>query len=144
MPAEAPRDEGASRSLTPPPGRPPPSDGDGWVHCRCGQRHWGRFGAAGLLLADDEGQVVLQHRAPWSHHGGTWGVPGGARNEGETAVQAAVREAGEEAGVRPPVDPHATHVLDHPDWSYTTVLAHAPAGLPVQATDAESVQVRWF
>ena len=25
-------------------------DGDGWVECSLGHRHWGRFGAAGLLL----------------------------------------------------------------------------------------------
>ncbi|MGC0250323.1 NUDIX domain-containing protein [Pseudactinotalea sp. Z1748] len=119
-------------------------DGDGWVSCGCGQRHWGRYGAAGLLLADGGGQVVLQHRAPWSHHGGTWGIPGGARNAGESAVQAAVREAGEEAGVQDPVLPHASHELAHPDWSYTTVLAHVPGGMQVRATDAESVQVRWY
>ncbi|WP_434081036.1 NUDIX domain-containing protein [Sanguibacter sp. Z1732] len=119
-------------------------DGDGWVSCACGQRHWGRYGAAGLLLADGGGQVVLQHRAPWSHHGGTWGIPGGARNAGESAVQAAVREAGEEAGVQDPVLPHASHELAHPDWSYTTVLAHVPGGMQVRATDAESVQVRWY
>lgn len=137
--------------VTPAPGpdpRRPPArgsgDGDGWVSCACGQRHWGRYGAAGLLLADGEGQVVLQHRAPWSHHGGTWGVPGGARNADESAVQAAVREAGEEAGVRAPVFPHASHELAHPDWSYTTVLAHVPGGMQVRATDAESVQVRWY
>lgn len=137
--------------VTPAPGpdpRRPPArgsgDGDGWVSCACGQRHWGRYGAAGLLLADGEGQVVLQHRAPWSDHGGTWGVPGGARNADESAVQAAVREAGEEAGVRAPVFPHASRELAHPDWSYTTVLAHVPGGMQVRATDAESVQVRWY
>jgi hypothetical protein len=27
------------------------SSGDGWVSCRCGERHWGTHGAAGLLLA---------------------------------------------------------------------------------------------
>lgn len=125
------------------PPDPGPADGDGWVQCGCGARHWGRYGAAGLLLADDQDRVVLQHRAPWSHHGDTWGVPGGARNRAETAVQAAVREAGEEAGVQVAVVPHASHVLSHPDWSYTTVLARVPAGIPVRATDAESVQVRW-
>ena len=45
--------------------------------------------------------MLLQHRALWSHHGGTWGVLGGARNSGETAVDAAAREAAEEAGFGP-------------------------------------------
>ena len=26
------------------------ADGNGWVRCRCGQRHWGLHGAAGLVL----------------------------------------------------------------------------------------------
>jgi len=25
-------------------------DGDGWIECTCGSKHWGKFGAAGLLL----------------------------------------------------------------------------------------------
>ena len=57
--------------------------GDGWVECTCGRRHWGLAGAAGLLVArrgqdGRVGHVLLQHRAPWSDQGGTWGVPGGA------------------------------------------------------------------
>lgn len=135
-------------------------DGEGWVQCGCGARHWGRYGAAGLLLADGPApeQVVLQHRAPWSHFGGTWGIPGGAREAGESAVAAALREAGEEAGLDPArVRPHAAIVLAHPDWSYTTVVA-LPAEhtgpdhgedhrgrhrVHVRATDAESVAVQW-
>ena len=67
------------------------------------QHYWGRHGAAGLLLRaprpDGTPAVLLQHRAPWSHQGGTWGLPGGARDSHETAEQAAVREAHEEAGL---------------------------------------------
>ena len=61
---------------------------DGWAFCSQGHRHWGRAGAAGLLLHRDgaEGpEVLLQHRASWSHHGGTWGTPGGALHDGEPA-----------------------------------------------------------
>ena len=43
--------------------------------------------------------VLLQHRAPWSHQGGTWGLPGGARDSHETPEEAAKREAHEEAGL---------------------------------------------
>ena len=88
-----------------PPHRPR-QPGDGWVECGCGLRHWGLFGAAGLLLVRrDDGHrataVVLQHRAEWSHHGGTWGIPGGARMPDEDEVAAALREAAEEAGIDP-------------------------------------------
>lgn len=127
-------------------------DGNGWVTCRCGQRHWGVHGAAGLVLlgagggaADPEPRVLLQLRAEWTHQGGTWGVPGGARDSHEDVVAAALREAEEEAGT----DPDAVHVLgkvlgvDHGDWSYTYVIGEATTGLTVQVRTAESVELRW-
>ncbi|MBB5791368.1 NUDIX domain-containing protein [Jiangella mangrovi] len=122
-------------------------DGDGWVDCDCGQRHWGRFGAAGLLLVDDERGALLQHRALWSHHGGTWGVPGGARSSAETALEAALREAAEEAAVPPDaVRPSHAWVEDHGTWSYTTIVAHlADPARPVDArpADPESLDITW-
>lgn len=125
-----------------------PQPGDGWVECDCGRRHWGLNGAAGLLVARPaQGPVtdiVLQHRATWSDEGGTWGVPGGARMPGETAASAALREAGEEAGIDPAaVRVVGEHLLDHGPWGYTTVLARAVAPFEPAATDAESLEVRW-
>ena len=103
-------------------------DGDGWVECAQGHRHWGRFGAAGLLLhrvgPDGGPEVLLQHRAEWSHHGGTWGLLGGARHRAEAPVAAALREAAEEAGV--PAEAalvSGEYDDDHGGWSYGTVLA---------------------
>lgn len=117
--------------------------GDGWVECRCGSRHWGRSGAAGLLLTDGA-RVVLQHRAGWSHFGDTWGIPGGALQHGESAIHGALREAHEEAGVTTAdVRVVATSVLTHPDWSYTTVLGRAGTPTEVSATDRESHEVLW-
>lgn len=121
------------------------TDGDGWVECSCGQRHWGLYGSAGLLLVNDKSQVLLQHRAPWSHFGGTWGMPGGARAANEAAVPAALREASEEAAVPPGfVDPSHTWVNDHDDWSYTTVVGTPTSEFMPYASDAESVEVRWI
>lgn len=128
----------------------PRQPGDGWVDCRCGHRHWGLHGAAGLLLARPDpgtggpGDIVLQHRAVWSDQGGTWGLPGGARHPDESAEQAALRESAEEAGIDPAaVQPLASWVLDHGDWSYTTVLARALGPVEPRITDAESLEVRW-
>lgn len=125
-------------------GEPPPApEGEGWVECRCGARHWGRHGAAGLLLTDGA-RVVLQHRAGWSHFGGTWGVPGGALHAGEPAVDGALREAREEAGLaRGVVRVVACTTLQHPDWSYTTVVGRADAAVDVAATDPESLAIAW-
>ena len=122
-------------------------DGDEWVECGQGHRHWGRFGAAGLLIRDrvePPGRVVLQHRAPWSHHGDTWGLPGGARDSHETPVQTALREASEEAGVAPEhVRADGTVTDDHGGWAYTTVLAEPAGPLDPRPTGGESTQVRW-
>ncbi|MGO1561203.1 MAG: NUDIX domain-containing protein [Actinomycetaceae bacterium] len=135
-------------SPTPPPGRPHRMPGDGWVECGCGSRHWGLNGAAGLLAwrLDAAGgvEIALQHRAEWSHHGGTWGLPGGAIADGETPIEGGLREAAEEAGISPDsLELSATRVLQHPDWSYTTIVARADPEAEVRATDAESLEVRW-
>ena len=82
-------------------------DGNAWVVSADGDRRWGRFGAAGLLLraADptdpDIPLVLLQHRAVWTASGDTWALPGGARDSFEDAPEAALRETEEEAEIRP-------------------------------------------
>jgi 8-oxo-dGTP pyrophosphatase MutT (NUDIX family) len=88
--------------------------------------------------------VLLQLRAEWSHLGGTWGIPGGARKAGESPEQAAVREADEEAGVPPElVDVLGSSVFDVGYWSYTTVLARARELFDPFVGDAESAELRW-
>ena len=123
-------------------------DGDGWVTCAGGHHHWGRYGAAGLLLrhfpVNGVPLVLLQHRAAWSHHGDTWGLPGGARDSHESPEAAALREAVEESGVDvAQVSVTADWIDDHGGWSYTTVLAVAPGALEVSAVTGESVALRW-
>jgi 8-oxo-dGTP diphosphatase len=121
--------------------------GDAWLECACGRRHWGRFGAAGLLLvrAGERGpQVLLQHRALWSDQGGTWALPGGALLEGEEPVHGALREAAEEAGVDPAhVTVRDTYVVDHGPWAYTTAIAWATGPQHPRPTDDESLEIAW-
>jgi 8-oxo-dGTP diphosphatase len=124
-------------------------DGNGWVRCALGHRHWGRFGAAGLLAyvaagPETPGSVLVQHRTWWSHHGGTWGLPGGARDSHESAAEAAFREAAEEGGVPAgAATPRGIFIDDHGGWSYTTVLAEADAPFAVRSDDDESDEVAW-
>ncbi len=125
-------------------------DGDGWVLSETGAHYWGRHGAAGLLLRaprpDGSRAVLLQHRAAWSHQGGTWGLPGGARDSHETVEQAAVREAHEEAGlsadqltVRISV---VTAEVAGTAWTYTTVIADVPTQVDT-VPNRESSELRW-
>lgn len=126
-------------------------DGDGWVVSQ-GQAYWGRYGAAGLLLRapgpGDAPVVLLQHRAAWSHQGDTWGLPGGARDSHETAEQAAIREAHEEAGL--PQDQLTVRKVVQTkvvaaggvSWTYSTVIADAPEMLPT-VPNRESAELRW-
>ncbi|MGZ4612460.1 MAG: NUDIX domain-containing protein [Kineosporiaceae bacterium] len=124
------------------------ADGNGWVRCRCGQRHWGLHGAAGLLLlrrTEDHAEVLLQLRAGWTHQGGSWGVPGGARDSHEDVVAAALREAGEEVGLEPEgVCVVARSVgTDHVDWRYTYVIGWADRSVAVRVCNDESDEIRW-
>jgi len=119
------------------------NSGDGWTGCAAGHRHWGLYGAAGLLVIDGD-RVILQHRAPWTHQGDSWGIPGGARNSDEDAVQAALREAREEADLPAAhIDPIGLYVDDHRGWAYTTVVARPLRRLTPVAANAESVSVSW-
>lgn len=89
--------------------------------------------------------MLLQHRAYWSHHGGTWGLPGGARDSHESPAQTALREAAEETGVRPrDVAVRAQQVTSPVSngWSYTTVVADAAEQLTTQR-NGESAELRW-
>lgn len=127
-----------------PPRLPPRDSGDAWVEGPDGRRFWGRYGAAGLLVHDAEAGVLLQHRAEWSHFGGTWGLPGGARHEGESAIDGAVREAAEEAGVpADALDLAFTSTLDLGYWSYVTVVTRTLRAFAPRIGDAESLELRW-
>ena len=133
-------------------------DGNGWVTDAGGDRHWGRFGAAGLVLRapapPDRARtgratslVLLQLRVGWSHHGGTWGLPGGARDSHETAVETALRETWEETGIDPAAVAVRGEVVDDLagdpcGWTYTTVVGDVRAPLPT-VTDRESDALEW-
>ncbi|MEV0797400.1 NUDIX hydrolase [Kribbella sp. NPDC050281] len=112
-----------------------------YVRCERGETHWGPWGAAGLWLRCGD-LILLQHRANWTHHGDTWGIPGGARGHTETAVDAALRETSEETHLpRQHIEIEREHLDDHGGWSYVTVVASCPTPLPVRG--GPEGDVRW-
>lgn len=64
-------------------------------------------GVVVVVWRDDKFLLTLRAKPP---HAGSWGLPGGALNLGETAFMAAVREVQEETGI-----------LCQPRVSFTTV-----------------------
>ncbi|GII95804.1 NUDIX hydrolase [Sinosporangium siamense] len=124
-------------------------DGDGWALCAQGHQHWGVYGASGLLAVhhDIEGvpHVLMQERSLTSHYGGTWGLPGGARDSHEDAVASALREAYEEAALGPEgLRVQGVYLDDHGGWTFETVIAEAATLLAASPANAESTDMRWM
>jgi 8-oxo-dGTP pyrophosphatase MutT (NUDIX family) len=118
-------------------------DGDQFVHCGLGHRHWGKYGAAGLLVHHD-GMVLLQQRSVLSFGAETWGLFGGAKVKDEPSVTAALRETAEESTL----DVGVLRVRglvreDHAGWYYDTVVADVDALPEVAAASWESKDARW-
>lgn len=138
-------------------------DGNGWSAAPGGGKVWGRFGAAGLFLvaqhpgSGGEAEMLLQHRAPWTASGGTWALPGGARDSHESPEEAALREAVEETALETslvlvldsevtagpfPADPLRPELGG--GWTYTTVIARTVHGGRVPVThNEEAIELSW-
>lgn len=134
----------------------PDEDGEGYYFAKSGKRYWGRFGAAGALMAfkDEDGvtRYVLGRRAAWiSAGGGKWGIPGGAhsnRVNSESPGVTASQELAEELGVALPDSmPDLVWVDDvEPDWAYATSVFTVDAGTARSATisDNETSEIGFF
>lgn len=125
---------------------------DHFVYGPDGRRRYGSIGAAGLVIWTELGAgacVLLAQRSLGVHHGGTWAVPGGARNKGETVAECALREASEELPgldvLR--LDLSRELTVEFPGgWTYTYVLARAYGvlGVPVgRIASWETRAARW-
>ena len=129
----------------------PAYDGDGYTTCEQGHEHWGRYGAAGLLLKHTDpatgiSRYLLTHRSPEVHEGDTWSVPGGAMDSHETPHQTARRETEEELGPIPEPMNQTLSTDDHGGWAYHTV--HGDVGQMFTPTigpeNWETQDAKWF
>ncbi|WP_329262317.1 NUDIX hydrolase [Actinoallomurus sp. NBC_01490] len=130
----------------------------GWITCKQGHRHWGEDGAAGLLLlnrGEDGLHVLMQQRGGLADHGGTWSVPGGARDyfvagDGERRLGAESAEAGALRETREESDldvgairTHDVYSDDHGGWTFDTVIASIPDRVEVHSDPSEVLHTRW-
>ena len=78
-----------------------------------------------MLLDPNSRSVLMQLRAEWTHGGRVWGIPGGARDSHESAIESALREMREELSIDESLVEvvHDNMWTDHKDWHYHTVIA---------------------
>lgn len=116
--------------------------------CVLGPLRCGRSVASGSAAGRHPRGAAAAPRAV-EPSGGTWGLPGGARDSHETPEQTAVRESSEEAGLSAErLEVRATVVtaevcgVDDTHWTYTTVVADAGELLDT-VPNRESAELRW-
>lgn len=116
----------------------------GYYPCPSG-RHWGVYGAAGILpwtVIDGEPWLLIGKRSKHVGQPGTWGGFGGALHEGEEPFTGALRELSEEVTVAVTATGGKHHVsayryvCPHCGWTYVTYLQY------VEPDVSEKAQVR--
>lgn len=105
-----------------------------------------------IILSRDEAgnRVVLLIRRGGEPFAGSWALPGGFVDEGETAIQAAARELEEETGVRlDSPDLHAeigfydTPGRDPRGWTVSVAFCVDLPAMPPAKADDDAAEVQW-
>ncbi|ATW46655.1 NUDIX domain-containing protein [Streptomyces peucetius] len=122
------------------------SDYIGWLRGHVGTAPIQLNFAAACVVVDD--RVLLQRRSD----DGAWGFPGGAIELGESAEEAAVREAAEETGLQVRVDgllgvyTKYRHTYPNGDAAqpFTVFFYCSAVGRRSHAVDSETLELRYF
>ena len=108
--------------------------------------------SAVFCILRDDTRVLLAQRINTGHEDGNFGLPAGHIDEGETALQALLREVGEEIGVSLSPDSvklvHMQHYSRERDGQRTTYIdwhfeAHDWRGEPVILEPDKCGELRW-
>lgn len=86
-----------------------------------------KFVATKVILVNHEGNILLMRDSGAGDHAnakGTWDVPGGRMEQGESPAQALVREVKEETGVE--IDPAIARPCHVDIWGVGGDVANAP------------------
>lgn len=123
----------------------------GFRACEQGRRHWGTYGAAGIIpytVYKSEVWLLFGKRSGMVHNSGTWGGFGGALHKDEDTWAGAVRELTEEIRNIEPVTWDDRLEWECPDcgWKYTTFLAYVPpSGPTAYVRDTwETTDIEWL
>jgi 8-oxo-dGTP pyrophosphatase MutT (NUDIX family) len=99
--------------------------------------------ASGILVVC-QGQILLLRRTGGDHEG-EWCIPGGKIENGETSLEAAIRETREEAGVEVPAEALVEWTRTIRDGvDFTTFAASITEQPDVSLDETESSECGWF
>ena len=108
-----------------------------------------QFASAVHLLFIQNENILLLSRRNTGYEDGSFGVPAGHLDGGETVLSAAVREAKEETGLSLRLENvHLAHVMhwrnESEEYIYFFVRVDAWEGVPVNAEPQKCAELRWF
>jgi ADP-ribose pyrophosphatase YjhB (NUDIX family) len=120
-----------------------PSEPDRLVCRRCGFIFYqDPKVAVGTIIRNRDDHLVLVRRAIEPGYG-KWVFPGGFVDRGELVINAAVREAREEAGLHIRID-HLLNVYSYPGRAPVIIVYVATMVGGELACDEEGLEVKWF
>lgn len=96
--------------------------------------------AAGVIVLDPAGNVLLLERAD----GSGWGLPGGKMEEGETFAQTAARETLEETGIPVTALEPVSTIVNADGWVFCTFMTQLADTPVVTCDETESCKYGWF
>jgi 8-oxo-dGTP diphosphatase len=112
------------------------------------RRFFKLIAAAHLVLVNDEGQVLLGRRQNTGFADGSFHLPSGHLEPGETLVDALIREAREETGVRIGREhvefAHVMHDASGGGRAQFFFLVRQWTGTPVNCEPGKCSELAWF
>jgi 8-oxo-dGTP diphosphatase len=114
------------------------------LSCECGAKHWGKYGAAGMLIVHNNKVLLELRSSSVNQQPNTWGIPGGARRYDEDYSMAAYRETQEELGLNPgKIIVYDSIISDHGNWQFHTFLATTDEELEPTIDPDEVEKAMW-